>query len=191
MDVNMSMAKEGRRGCPPREEEQTILALPSCAASMRSAGVSVLYAGTTRLYPRPYVPRSTPTKQDQKAPQQSSAPFANLDRFLSSNTASLQQDTLPAHRWECNATASPSGTPHSVLLAQQSLVAIYFANRLQVFNTTTSTRLFEFVFESENGETKVCTPIHPSSHMLNPEGDTCSEPHRKFTSPRFLHLLSA
>lgn len=124
--------------------------------NMSSSGVSVLYAGTTRLYPRPYVSRRKVGKQEAKTQNKLSEPFFELDRLLALAASNLEQSPLPSHRWTSSATSSPAGAAHSVLLAQQSLVAIYFANRLQVYNLASSSRLFEFVFESPGGSTKVC-----------------------------------
>jgi hypothetical protein len=137
---------------------------------MSSSGVSVLYAGTTRLYPRPYVSRLNQPKQDQKGAAKSAEPFANLDRLLALASSQLQQSPLPSHRWSLNATQSPSGTAHSVLLAQQTLVAIFFANRLQVFNLASSSRLFEFVFESPDGAAKWPITDVVECTLKQPEG---------------------
>lgn len=117
----------------------------------------MLYAGTTRLYPKPYVSRPEVSSKEQGKGTKQNGPFSSLDRLLQTSTANLHQEMLPSSRWDHNATQSPAGTPHSVLLAQQSLAAIYFANRLQLFNTTTSSRNFECVFESDNGDEKVRT----------------------------------
>ena len=122
---------------------------------MSTAGVSVLYAGTTRLYPKPYVSRPENATKDHKGGNKSNGPLADLDRLLAASTANIQQKALPSYRWEHNATSSPVGTPQSILIAQQSLVVIYFANRLQLFNAATSTRNFEYVFESDDGNDKV------------------------------------
>lgn len=139
---------------------------------MSTASVPVLYAGTTRLYPKPYVSRPENATKDQKSGHKASAAFADLDRLLATSTANLQQKALPSYRWDHNATSSPAGTPQSVLIAQQSLVAIYFANRLQLFNTATSTRNFEYVFESETGKEKVRSPHGCSSGKHNHVGSS-------------------
>lgn len=128
----------------------------STLATMSAAGISVLSASTSRLYPKPYVRRPAQVKQEGKAGQKVKEPFADLEQLLSLSAATLQVPTLPSHRWTHTATGSPVGTPHSLFLAQQNLVVVFFANRLQVYNISTSVRLFEFVFESENGDTKVC-----------------------------------
>lgn len=142
---------------------------------MSSASVPVLYAGTTRLYPKPYASRPESATKDQKGGSKASGPFADLDRLLATSTATLQQKALPSYRWDHNATASPVSTPQSVLIAEQSLVAIFFANRLQLFNTTTSTRNFEYVFESDDGNDKVRTRFGCSSCALKwSKGDFCA-----------------
>lgn len=138
---------------------------------MSSASVPVLYAGTTRLYPKPYASRPESSTKDQKGSSKVAGPFADLDRLLATSTAGLQQKTLPSYRWDHNASGSPVSTPQSVLIAEQSLVAIFFANRLQLFNTTTSTRNFEYVFESDDGNDKVRSTFGCSSCALRrPKG---------------------
>lgn len=124
-------------------------------------GVSVKYADTRRLHPRPYLSKGNGSNQitlKKEAASLStfdSSSFSHLDRYLSSSSSLLNQKPLPEYLWKDNFTGSPSGITKSVFLAEKTLVAIFFANKLQVYNTSTCTRLYEYVFEDENGDQKV------------------------------------
>lgn len=98
-----------------------------------------------RLYPRP---NATRVSRENVQKGKSSMIKSFEDRLIATSQI-LETPLLPDHLFTQSATGTTIGQSRSLFFAKQSLCAIFFLNKLQVYSVEGCTRLFEYIFEGD------------------------------------------